>query len=49
MIRTSGSALEECVTRLMLKLNRLKNSEKYSVKTNLANLAASGVSVTGDQ
>ena len=45
MIRTIRSALKVCVTKLMLKSNRLKN---YCTKTNLANLATTGESVTGD-
>ena len=49
MIRTIGSAFEECVTKLMLKSNTQKNSENYSIKTNLANLAATGVCLKGVQ
>lgn len=50
MIRTIRSALKECVKKLMLKSNRLKNLKNYCTKTNLANLAtiATGESVTGD-
>ena len=44
MIPTIGSALKECVIKLMLNLNRVKN---YSSKTYLANLAAT--LVAGDQ
>ena len=49
MIRTIGSAFEECVTKLMQKSNTPKNSENYSIKTNLANLAATGVCLKGVQ
>ena len=50
MIRPTRSALKECVKKLMLKSNRLKNLKNYCTKTNLANLAtiATGESVTGD-
>ena len=40
MIRTTESALKECVTKSMLKSKKLK---KYSVKTKWANLTATSL------
>ena len=46
MIHTIGSALKECITKSMLKSNRLTNNllnNYYFIKTNLANLMATRI------
>ena len=46
MIHTIGSALKECITKSMLKSNRLTNNllnNYYLIKINLANLMATRI------